>query len=477
MRYDAFLGGSYQAQAPTADVARTVNLYPENLQDQGATARKVLLPTPGVTAITTAVTGAGRAHFAMASREFYIIGNTLYEIDSTDVVTTHGTVAVDTNPATISSNGDAGNQLFITSGGNGYNFDLGTDTLTQIAALNGKATQGGYLDGYFIALDANTATIYISNLLDGTTWDTGTDFAQRSLAPDPWKAMQVVGRYVWLFGEYTTEIWQDTGARFPLAPFPGVLLNNGIAAPFSASIVGSDLVWLAQSRSGKVSVQRASGVAPQTISTYPLENQISGYVNFSMAISDSYSEAGHTFYMLNFDRAGITHAWDAETNEWCDRGTWDPDQRDYVAWRPRFYAFAQGEHRILDSSGGILYRMGADLTTDVDGLAIRRLRRAPAIESENKRIVYPYFELDLERGLGTSGQAEDPQVMLRISNDGGKTWGAEQWRSAGKTGEYSARVKWNRCGQGRRRVWEVAMTDPIAWKITGAYTEPAVEAA
>ena len=68
----------------------------------------------------------------------------------------------------------------------------------------------------------------------------------------------------------------------------------------------------------------------------------------------------------------------------------------------------------------------------------------------------------------------DPQVMLRISNDGGKTWTEELWRSAGKLGEYTKRVSWNRMGSARRRVFEVTMTDPIPWKITGCYLESQV---
>lgn len=63
----------------------------------------------------------------------------------------------------------------------------------------------------------------------------------------------------------------------------------------------------------------------------------------------------------------------------------------------------------------------------------------------------------------------DPQVMLRISNDGGKTFGAEIKRTVGRVGEYSKRVRWNRLGQGRRRVWEVVVSDPIPWRCTGAY--------
>ena len=60
-------------------------------------------------------------------------------------------------------------------------------------------------------------------------------------------------------------------------------------------------------------------------------------------------------------------------------------------------------------------------------------------------------------------------VPMRFSNDGGKTWGAEQWRAAGKVGEYGARVKWERLGSARRRTYEIAVSDPIPWRVTNAY--------
>ena len=69
----------------------------------------------------------------------------------------------------------------------------------------------------------------------------------------------------------------------------------------------------------------------------------------------------------------------------------------------------------------------------------------------------------------SSSRVSDPQVMLRISNDGGKTWISEQWRGAGKLGEYFRRIRWNRLGQARRRVWEVSVTDAIPWRVVGCY--------
>ena len=60
MKFDAFFGGSYESQALTADCARTINMYPEALQDPGATAKRAMYPTPGVDALGAASTGVGR---------------------------------------------------------------------------------------------------------------------------------------------------------------------------------------------------------------------------------------------------------------------------------------------------------------------------------------------------------------------------------------------------------------------------------
>ena len=269
-------------------------------------------------------------------------------------------------------------------------------------------------------------------------------------------------------------------------------------------MLGRALVWLAPDRSGRVCVVKASGFTPEVISTPALELAIQGYGDVSEAVADVYSDMGHTFYVLNF--AEHTWVWDASTKLWAERGTWIPEHKEFTAWRPRFYAHAFGEHRILDSVTGHLYRMSPNLTLDVDGIPLRRLRRAPAPSSENKRTFYSSFELDMEVGLGIAegpavrvrgyggrdvqpdpgdwgdpmrrgvnvrpaSPGYDPQVMLRISNDGGKTWIMEQMRPGGKIGEYVRRVRWNRLGSARRRVFEVTATDPIPWRWVAAYVE------
>lgn len=481
MKFEGFIGGSYESQAVTADQERTINWYPEMLESQGATAQRVLYPVPGVEELSDPASDVlkwGRAHIYIGGREFMIIGSVLYEGLADGTTTSRGTVpgvaSAGATPCTISSSGDTGDELFITYEGQAAGYNLTSNAFVSAGGADGKSRHGGYLDGYFLALDTVTSTLYISNSADVTQWDTGTDFSQRSLAADPWKAMKVVGRYVWLFGELTTEIWQDTGDRFPFAPLVNNVIQYGIAAEWSAAIVGDDVIWLARNTNGRLCVCRAGGVTPEVISTHALEFAIGGYDTWDDAVAWSYSDQGHEFYVLNFDTEGATWVWDAATGIWHERGSWDTSTSEWEVWRPRYHAYAFGEHRILDSRGSKLYQMDPSFTTDVLGEAIRRQRRSPALMSEDRRVFYSQFELDLEPGLGTTGQGENPQVMLRMSDDGGKTWGTEKMRSAGKKGEYGKRVQWNRLGSARRRVFEVTVSDPIPWRLTGAYLRTSV---
>ena len=89
------------------------------------------------------------------------------------------------------------------------------------------------------------------------------------------------------------------------------------------------------------------------------------------------------------------------------------------------------------------------------------------------RVHYGSFQLDVQTavGLNGAGQDSDPQVMLEVSNDGGNTWGRPVWRSAGKIGEYTKRLIWNRMGASRDRVFRIKMTDPVKWVILGAYVD------
>lgn len=469
IRFPGFCGPSYTSQSKIADAERCVNWYPERIEGTGK-APLVLYPTPGFRSFATVPQSNTRALVHVNGRTFAVCGSALVEIRADGTVATLGTGLnnLDGSPAQIVTNGDGGHQLFVTSGSKGYLYDLSTNTY-QGLVLDG-AEYGAFIDGFFLALDSSTSRFKISDLENGATWDAG-QVAQRNVAADKWSGMLVAHKEIWLFGSQTTEVWYNAGTSpFPFTPNPSVFINAGIAAPASAALLGGAPVWLGQTRDGGPSVYRAEGYTPVRVSNHAVEYALAGYATVADAQAWTYEEYGHLFYVLTLPNAGATWVFDASTGLWHERGTWDGSR---FRSAPTFgHCYAWGKHLTGSNSTAVVYEMNSSLTGDGGTGTIRRLRRTPHASQDATIIGFDRLQVDLEAGLGlVTGQGSDPQVMLRWSNDGGQTWGSERWVSAGLIGAYKARAQWWRLGQGRDRVFEVAVSDPIPWRLVDAYLD------
>ncbi|HXG71328.1 MAG TPA: hypothetical protein VNJ04_12050 [Gemmatimonadaceae bacterium] len=468
--FQGFIGPAYQSQNANATSERLMNLYLEKNETPGAKAPWVLNPTPGVTAYTTLAQSPNRGLFAQDGRAWAVGGNRLYEVFAGATPTDRGLVARDSNPATFASSGDTGGQLFVTSGDRGYILDLSTHVLTQVVL---DVTFGAYVDGYFLGLDTTESVLRMSNLLDGTTWS-ATNTIPRDTAGDKWKAMVVAHGDIWLVGSETTDVFYNAGTSpVPFAPIPGAFIEMGTCAPFSVVVFDGTPAWIAQGARGRGIVVRANGYgAPTRISTHAIEYALQSYSTIDDAIGFTYEEYGHTFYVLNFPTAGATWVYDASTEQWHERGWWDGAVGTFTTYRPQFHAAAFGTHLVGDRSSGVVYEMKSSLSTDVDGTGIRRVRRAPHISDQQQWMFYAHLHIDMQTGLGLStGQGSDPTVMLRYSNDGGRTFGNERTVSAGALGRYAARARFTRLGRARDRVFEVSFSDPVPFRLTAAYLD------
>ena len=484
--YPGFVGGSYVAQSQSAANERTINWYVERQEVQTGKSQDVLYPAPGYTTLATNTATGGRAHaYHWSGREFAVQGTAFVEISQAGTITSRGTVAVDQYPATICSNGDGGNQVFITSGNNGYIFNTTTNAFSKVRT--GATRQGEYIDGFFLALDADTGIVYISDEDDGTTWDP-TQFIQRSIRPDPWIAMKVWDRYIRLFGSQTSEVWYNAGTSpIPFQAHPSGLSEHGIAAPFSACVVSGTLMWLSASTNGRGDVVQGAGFTPDVVSTFPLQVALNAYPDLTSAVGDTYDDLGHTFYLLTFPLSG-TWCYDATPNmqlpnamRWTERLTWISEDATYVPCRAMYHAFAYGQHRMLDRETGAIYRMTSDVCVDIESRPLRRVRRPPVLWAREHALGVSEFEAQLEQGLGlASGQGSRPLVALSVSCDGGKTFGTERTRSAGALGRYDNRTFWTRCGSVKKGGgWqpEIVVSDPTPWRLTGARFRARGEAA
>ncbi|HEX3866296.1 MAG TPA: hypothetical protein VHV78_06055 [Gemmatimonadaceae bacterium] len=69
---------------------------------------------------------------------------------------------------------------------------------------------------------------------------------------------------------------------------------------------------------------------------------------------------------------------------------------------------------------------------------------------------------------GNAGAGTDPKMILRTSNDGGKTFNAPRQRSLGKIGEYQKLLKWPQLGRSNNRVLWVECAEPVLVAIVEA---------
>src|SRR6185312_2041735 len=93
--------------------------------------------------------------------------------------------------------------------------------------------------------------------------------------------------------------------------------------------------------------------------------------------------------------------------------------------------------------------------------------------TEKNWIRHDRLQLDMDTGLGVvvGGVPGEPQIALRWSDDGGRTWSNEHLAGAGKLGEYKKRVIWRRLGSSRDRIYEIVSTDATPWRIVEGYLE------
>lgn len=441
-----------------------MNWFPEfvEVEDQK---RIVFQPTPGLQLFATLPGFPVRGMYALNGRLYAVGGDRVCEVFNDGTYTDFGAVVSDDLPVSLAANTT---QLMITSAGRGY---ILAGTLSAIADPDFPgASQVVFVDGYFVTLDRDSQQYRISGSYDGTTWD-ALDFASAEGAPDSAIAIMADHRELWIFGSQSLEGFYNSGnADFPFSRIDGSFVEHSCAAAASPAKLDNSIYWLDGGPQGAGMVYRLEG-RPVRVSTHAVETAIQGYSRIDDAIGFAYQDRGHSFYVLNFPSGNATWVYDAATNLWHERGYWNAPTSSYQAHRGQCHAYAFGKHLVGDRASGKIYELRHDVYTD-NGDTIRRLRRAPHIANENRRIYYGCFEPHFEAGVGLpTGQGSDPQVMLRWSDDGGHTWSNERQVSAGLVGQYKRRAQFWRLGSGQDRVFELSVTDPIRWTLLDAYLQ------
>jgi hypothetical protein len=334
--------------------------------------------------------------------------------------------------------------------------------LTISANLIGIPIDITFGDGYGILAYAN-GQFQKTASYDFTTLD-ALDFATAESNPDGLvRDLYDHGELI-LFGSNTIEFWSNTGGQdFPYSNQRGSTLQFGLAAKWSMVQYNDSIAGLFKNAMGQVQVMRMSGHALQAISTQEIDYIFNSYATKSDATAYSYMLGGHPMYQINFPSVSKSWLYDGSTNLWSELESGLSGARHRGEIRIDYLNVP----RVTDYSNGNIYTLDANTYTDNGTPIAREIVTKTVYVGLNKRIAVHRLAVDCNTGNGLStGQGSDPQMMMQISKDSGRTWGNELWVSMGAIGEFVRRAYWTALGASYFWTFKFRITDPVPVALT-----------
>jgi hypothetical protein len=440
---------SYQHRSRPVSSQRMLNCYLEN--PPKANEQPPVVASFGIAPLSTVGNGPMRGGCVVNGTPFIVSGQSLYRVTSTGASTALGTV-----PGTqyVDMTGDSDEVVCVTDG---KMFRYNGSTVAEIADPDFPGAKWvEYLDGYAI-IGPGDGTVYVNQTPgDFSQWN-ALDFASAEGAPDDILGAIVDHRQAFLGGRETIEIWENTGnADFPLERSPSGFIELGIGSAFAFAKHSNTVFFYAADGT----IRMVDGYSPVRISTHAVEQAIEQYTDKSCT-TIVWMESGHALIGFKF-RQG-TWVFDLSTQLWHERSSYLQS-----TWRPTFALRAFGRWLVGDSQSNKLGYLSAETFSEW-GDVLRFSVTSPSLGARYDR--HGQLEVMFESGVGlVTGQGSDPQAMLRFSDDGGRNWSNEHWRSMGAMGNTRSLTRWNRLGMVNPgpRVYEVSVSDPVRRTIVQA---------
>jgi len=436
---------------------------------EAANGQPALYGGPGFSLRVTLATGPLRGLYAFDTVLIAVSGNRLYTVTQGGVATDRGEVLGST-PVDISDNGlqvvivaeDAEKSYYW----DGTTFGEITDAdLSPLSSVD-------FIDQYIVGGVKDSSTFQISDLADGVSWN-ALDIATAETRPDKLVRVWVDNRDLLLMGTRTIEGWYNSGdADFPFERSQ-LFFEIGLAGRDAVAAVDNSIAFLARDAQGGLSIRLIRGGTPVIISNPAIMATVESWSDVSTAQAFGFSFRNHQFWALRHTDGCIV--WDASAppeDAWHVRKSYGSD-----TWRIGYAVGIWGVTILADATTGKLYTLDADTHSEAGTTLERYVVTAPL--GPGAYFTLNSVELLIEPGVGlVSGQGSDPKVWMRLSRNGGRTWGARLERRIGERGDYEKRIIWNG-GFGQFRpeggVLEMGISDPVPFVMKGATADFTVD--
>jgi hypothetical protein len=256
-------------------------------------------------------------------------------------------------------------------------------------------------------------------------------------------------------------------------------IRDGSVAVYAPCSVGPYICWLGGTPSGQTVAYRALAFTPERISSYAVE-QVWNAPDFKVsdAVSYSYRDGGHLFWVVNFwqqGQRGGCWVYDMGEGLWHERAGYDTVLKQFERYQPWYHAFIPewgqgGKHFVGDPVTGKLYEQALKYYDD-DGAAIQYLRAFPHLLNEDRNQFHHRFEAYMETGT-VAAAAPEMIIGLDWSDDRGHTFTTlPPLQSSGVNNDFTKRIVWRRLGRSRDRVYRIGVQGKAKVALTDAFLE------
>jgi len=446
------------------DPQQLVNMYVD--VDPTGKGGKALFMTPGLKLIKShATAGEGRAQYVFRDKLYQVIKNKIYQVDSSLNRVTIGEINTEIGYVGIADNG---RHIIFVDGAQGWLWDNVLSTFSQItSSFFPSAPQDVEILGSRFVVTATSELFYYSASNDGTNWGTlGFPLQYYSVGSESGNTVglgHVAGR-MFVFAEKTTGVWYTPQEASTSPYLRASVMDYGCAARGSIANDFGILMWLTKTPQGVGSVVITTGTQPESVSTEPIEKEFHSYSDVSDARAFLYkNDAGHIFYQINIPSANKSWMYDLLQRTWCGL-----EYKASARSRSQNISFFNNTHYTLDYENGKMYELSENYLDD-DGINIRRARVTPTLfdpkynEMSLNRII-----VDMMQGTGeSSGEDDDPVLFLRVSRDGGVSYGNQIQAKIGKIGQRMWRTEFYSLGVSRSFIFELEHYNKVPVCILG----------
>lgn len=366
-------------------------------------------------------------------------------------------------------------QLALVVGGALYVYDGTTlklveffdDGSSQLPPFSGVAV----LTNIFVFPVAGTTQYYWSKAGDATSIN-ALNFASATTTPDPIIEVCTLSDELYFLKQANaTEIWDFNPIVDPTSgqvtqPFQlsqGRTWIRGTPAQSSVvSKIDNAIIWVGDD----LQVYR-SGAVPIKISNPYIDDRLRAAKDtIDQTTAMGFGVQGHWFYVMNLPALGESYAYDCATQTWAQWGTFAKNDS-----LPGLFiggcAAGQGASIYVgDYKSGNVYLV--DSSNNQDNSTTRMVIDTAAIWVTGGTQRLNNVSVACVRGVGTTTDT-DPEIWMRLSSDGGRTFTSWSEAQLGAQGSYRTKAVWRNLGYVQQPgcLLQFKVSDPVQVIVEG----------